>query len=94
MKTRRANESKPEVAFTRASQYWDAGDVTRALRVFKSLALDGDTAAQLNLGYFFDRGIGVRRSETKALFWYRRTESENKEAQRLLKRIRLKKSTR
>jgi TPR repeat protein len=26
----------------------------------------------LNLGYFYDRGLGVRRSEAKALYWYRR----------------------
>jgi TPR repeat protein len=65
--------TKPGDAFTHASGYWDAGDLPRAFRLFKSLAVDGNTGAQLNLGYFFDHGIGVRRNEAKALYWYRRS---------------------
>jgi TPR repeat protein len=58
--------------FARACEVWDGGDVKLAYRLFHSLALRGDLGAQLNVGYFFDQGIGVRRNETKALFWYRR----------------------
>jgi TPR repeat protein len=58
--------------FRRASEYWDRGDVSRAYKAFLSLAKRGDPSSQLNVGYFFDQGIGVARNEAKALYWYRR----------------------
>ena len=58
--------------FERACAYEESGDYERAFRLFKSLALRGDSGAQLNVGYFYDRGLGVRRNQEKALYWYRR----------------------
>lgn len=59
--------------FERADSYWDCGDLKRAFRLFKSLADEGDSGAQLNVGYFYDLGLGVRRDQDKALYWYRRS---------------------
>ena len=64
--------SQSSDAFSRACELWDRGDAKRAYRVFHSLATRGDVGAQVNVGYFFDQGVGVRRNETKALYWYRR----------------------
>jgi len=44
----------------------------RAFRLFLLGARAGDSAAQLNLGYFYDRGIGVNADVEKAIYWYRR----------------------
>ncbi|MGH7118989.1 MAG: hypothetical protein ACREFP_08380 [Acetobacteraceae bacterium] len=32
----------------------------------------GNPSAQLNLGYTYDVGIGVRRNRAAAIYWYRR----------------------
>ncbi len=58
--------------FSEASQFWEAGDLKAALRLFLENAKAGDVASQLNIGYFYDRGLGVRRNTRLALQWYRR----------------------
>lgn len=44
----------------------------RALQLFLEAARNGDKAALLNIGYFYDKGVGVKRDRTKALYWYKR----------------------
>jgi TPR repeat protein len=51
---------------------WDRRDIRGAFGLLLSLAERGVAVAYLNLGYFFDRGLGVQKSEAKALYWYRR----------------------
>jgi TPR repeat protein len=51
---------------------WDSGDVKAAFRLFRSMAESGDKGAWLNLGYFYDVGLGIRKNRTEALRWYRR----------------------
>lgn len=58
--------------FARASEAWDAGQLARAFRLFLIDAKAGDVSSQLNLGYFYDEGLGVRPNREKALYWYRR----------------------
>ncbi len=58
--------------FLRASRLWDEGDLRAAYRTFLLGARLGDVGAQLTVGYFFDNGVGVRRSGAKAVYWYRR----------------------
>ena len=62
-----------EGEFLHASQAWDRGELREAFKAFRSLAERGDGGAQLNVGYFFDEGIGVRQNKVKALYWYRRS---------------------
>jgi len=58
--------------FFRACHHWDRGELGRAFRIFLAAAKDGDGGAQLNLAYFYDEGIGVRRNRSKAFYWYKR----------------------
>jgi TPR repeat protein len=58
--------------FERASDLWDQGDRRNAFRIFLSAADRGDASAQLNVGYFYDAGIGTRRNQDEAVRWYRR----------------------
>jgi TPR repeat protein len=72
MKATRSDIARFESTFVRASMCWDAGDLKHAFRLFKSLAMRGDRGAYLNVGYCFDEGVGVRKNQAKALYWYRR----------------------
>lgn len=58
--------------FRLASDAWDAGEERRAFRLFLAAAKAGDLGALLNLGFFYDEGIGVRQNHEKALALYRR----------------------
>src|SRR5436190_16021559 len=57
-------------ACAEACDQWDRGNTRVAFKQFLSLATRGYSGSFLNLGYFFDRGIGVRANESKALYWY------------------------
>jgi TPR repeat protein len=51
---------------------WEMGDVRTAFRLFREMAEAGDFHSYLNLGYFYDVGLGTSKSRTVALRWYRR----------------------
>jgi TPR repeat protein len=59
-------------SFHRADKEWDQGNLQSAFRLFLAAAKAGDRAAQTNIGYFYDNGIGTRRNKATALYWYRR----------------------
>jgi TPR repeat protein len=44
----------------------------QALALFTQAANLGDVSSQLDLGYFFDQGLSVKKDKKKALEWYRR----------------------
>jgi uncharacterized protein len=46
-------------------------DRARAAEWMERAARAGDPSAMHNIGYFYDRGVGVRRDPRRALFWYR-----------------------
>lgn len=58
--------------FLRADKLWDRGKLELALKLFIEAAESGDVGAEQNVGYFYDRGLGVRRNKAKALHWYMR----------------------
>jgi TPR repeat protein len=58
--------------FQRANRLWDRRRLRDALGAFKTGAELGDASCQLSLGYFYDLGLGTRRSPAAALRWYRR----------------------
>jgi len=58
--------------FRRACALWDRGQLAKAHELLLGLSERGDAGAQLNLGYFYDVGLGVRKNATKALYWYGR----------------------
>jgi TPR repeat protein len=58
--------------FLRADKLWDQGKLKLAFGLFVEAAKAGDIGAEQNVGYFYDRGLGVRRNKTKAIYWYTR----------------------
>jgi uncharacterized protein len=46
-------------------------DRARAAEWMERAARGGDPSAMHNIGYYYDRGVGVRRDPRRALFWYR-----------------------
>ena len=55
------------------------GDYATALRIFKSLAEQGEASAQLNLGVMYASGKGVPQDYKQAIQWFQRA-AEQKEA--------------
>jgi len=62
---------KIDVLLARAAQQWYVGLLRSAFRLFFAAAKLGDVTAQLNLGYCYDLGIGVRPNRSAALQWYK-----------------------
>ncbi|HEX9724115.1 MAG TPA: tetratricopeptide repeat protein [Vicinamibacteria bacterium] len=63
---------KSDDRFFRADAYRDKGDLKRAFRIFLAAAKDGDVSSQVNVGYFYDEGLGVKANPGKARCWYMR----------------------
>lgn len=61
---------------------WRAPGLREAFRFFEKGALGGDTAVEVNLGYFYDHGMGVPQDHAAAASWYRKAaESGEPQAQ-------------
>ena len=58
--------------FNEACALWDRGVLSRAFELFLQGAKSGDYGCQLNLGYFYDVGIYVKRDKAEAFKWYHR----------------------
>lgn len=72
-------EMKGRQKLNRADRDWEYAcqsleqrDVRRAFRLMLRSAQASNLAAQVNVGYLYDVGIGVRRDQDKAVYWYRR----------------------
>ncbi len=65
-------QAKADALFERANELWDQGELRSAFRLFLSAAKAGDTSAQVDLGYFYNNGIGVKPNVAAALYWYKR----------------------
>ncbi len=74
MATKRSRGKKSDLSdlFTAANDQWEKGKLNSAFRLFLSAAKSGDTGAQVNLGFFYDTGIGVKSNRASAMYWYRR----------------------
>jgi hypothetical protein len=56
--------------FHLACDLWDKGRLKEAFQLFSSAARAGDLSSQLNVGYFYDCGIGTKQNKKSALRWY------------------------
>jgi TPR repeat protein len=72
IQSRRTKKERAEQLLSRACAQWDRGELRSALSLLASAAKLGDCAAQLDLGYFYDLGLGVKRNRERAMHWYRR----------------------
>lgn len=61
-----------EAGFDEAVQAYEQGDYKKAHDEWLPLAEDRDPAAMRNLGHLYRRGLGVEKSFSKALSWYKR----------------------
>ena len=55
-----------------ATTAYGRGDYATALRLFRLLADDGNSAAQFGIGNMYDRGRGVSQDYAEARKWYRK----------------------
>jgi TPR repeat protein len=71
---RNAKSAAPEAddLLARAHRQWEKGQLRSAFRLFLAAAKRGDVTAQLDLGYFYDTGIGIRPNRSASLQWYKR----------------------
>ena len=66
------------VAFAASAEYerglsaFKKRDYEEAIGIWKPLAVDGNVAAQFNLGRMYDNGIGVPEDDAEAAVWYSR----------------------
>jgi TPR repeat protein len=58
--------------FNEADAAWDKGDLRQAFTLFMRAAKLGDLSSQLDIGYFFDNGLFVKKDKKQALKWYRK----------------------
>lgn len=62
--------STVEADYADADKAYETGDHTRAFSEYKALAERGDVRAQLNVGWMYYYGEGVRQDKTQAMVWY------------------------
>jgi TPR repeat protein len=65
-------QRRADSLFNRADAEWENGNLRSALRLFLAAVKAGDRGSLVNVGYFYDIGIGVRPNRSKALYWYQR----------------------
>jgi len=66
-----ATPASPDDLFTRGWIAFDAGHYEQAHQIWLPLAQQGDSNAQINLGFMYDYGYGLDRDARKAADWYR-----------------------
>ena len=57
--------------FENGFEAYERGDFSNAMRMFRLVAEQGDSAAQYNLGFIYDNGQGVPQNDKEAVKWYR-----------------------
>ena len=56
----------------RAEEQWERGELRSAFRRYLKAAKGPDRDSQVNVGYFYDKGIGVAPNRDAAMYWYKR----------------------
>ena len=59
------------------------GHYKEALVKFELLAMDGNQIAQQNLGVMYNQGLGVKKDEMKAAYWFNVATDEVSDFRRL-----------
>lgn len=70
--TKKQRESSVSDHYSRANEEWGRGRLRSAFRLFRAAAEGGNGLAYDTLGYFYDGGVGTKRDEDAALYWYKR----------------------
>ncbi len=64
--------ARADEIYLRGDRQQEKGNLKSGFRLLLAAAKLGNPGAQLNLGYTYDVGIGVRPNRTAAMFWYRK----------------------
>jgi TPR repeat protein len=72
MRERRDIKSRAVETWVQADKQWESGRLNPAFRLMLSAAKMGESGAQVNVGYMYDKGIGTRHNKQAALYWYKR----------------------
>ena len=72
--------SQTEALFKLANDHWEKGNLQTAFRIFLAAAKAGNASSQLNVGHFYDEGIGVRANRSAAIYWFKRLYRRRKDA--------------
>lgn len=55
-----------------AHEAWERGEFERAFALFRQCADLGEVGCMIDLGYFYDEGVGTQKNKDKAMSWYKR----------------------
>ena len=58
--------------YAEGRKHYDAGEYDRAVPLLKVAAEQGDADAQCNLGYCYEKGLGLKEDKAEAVKWYRK----------------------
>jgi TPR repeat protein len=72
LKSKKLREANAEELYRRADWEQGSGNLLSGFRLLLAAAKLGSESAQLNLGYTYDVGIGVRRNRSAAMYWYKK----------------------
>lgn len=56
----------------KAHAAWEAGNLNLAFELFSQCAAEGSDSCMLDLGYFYDEGIGTDIDKQQAMRWYKK----------------------
>jgi TPR repeat protein len=70
---KKQRQAKAQELFARGDKQQENGNLKSGFRLLLGAAKLGDPGAQLNLGYTYDVGLGVRRNRTAAMDWYKKS---------------------
>ena len=75
-KTQSVPHEDMQALYDKAVEYYNAKDYENAVKLFKTLAEQGNADAQFNLGECYYFGYGVEQSYEEAVKWYRKAANQ------------------
>ena len=61
---------------TKGRAAWEKGEYDKAMKQWKTEANKGNVAAQINLAYAYNSGVGVRADQKQAEYWYQKAAAQ------------------
>ena len=62
----------PKQLYNKGLRYYEAKDYNQAVYWYQKAAEQGHAGAQCNLGFCYEKGLGVAQDWNQAVYWYRR----------------------
>ena len=82
-----ASAQNAEKLYQEGKALYDAKDYSKAVPKLKTAAEKGHKKAQYRLGLCYDKGKGVAADETKARSWLKKAVKNEKDGDKILKKI-------